>query len=70
MAEPVGESLDTTAGGPIILDRPGSAAYDADRLARIEDAKANPRGSAENHPGFLESSNTSEQEREISQGES
>jgi hypothetical protein len=49
----VGESLDTTAGGPIILDRPGSAAYDADRLARIEDAKANPRGSAENHPGFL-----------------
>jgi hypothetical protein len=52
MAEPVNESLNTTAGGPIILDQPGSAGFDADRLARIEDQKANPRGSAENHPGF------------------
>jgi hypothetical protein len=53
MAEPVNESLNTTAGGPISLDQPGSAGFYADKIARIEDAKANPWGSPENHPGTL-----------------
>jgi hypothetical protein len=52
MAEPVNESLRTTAGGPIRLDDPTSSAFATDRLARIEDEKAHPWGSAENHPGF------------------
>jgi hypothetical protein len=53
MTEPVNESLSTTAGGPIKLGDPTSSGFANDRLARIEDQKARPWGSPENHPGFL-----------------
>lgn len=36
-----------SAGAPV-----GSSAYDINKIQRIEDQRANPWGSAENHPGF------------------
>ena len=41
------------AGGEVQETTPGSADFYRNRLARIEDEKANPWGSAENHPGRL-----------------
>jgi hypothetical protein len=52
-AEPRNLSLNTTAGGPAILDRPGTSGEQADILARAHDEAAHPYGGPENHPGFL-----------------
>ena len=52
-AEPRNLSLDTTAGGPQVLDRPGTSGSQADFLARHADEAAHPWGTPENHPGGL-----------------
>jgi hypothetical protein len=52
-AEPRNLSLNTTAGGPAILDRPGTSGEQADIIARSRDEAAHPWGTPENHPGAL-----------------